>query len=59
MLDTDLLNSIAREMMANNTAMEVHSKSVPIRRTSSQHLKTMTHSYFPRSVANSESRART
>jgi len=45
--------------MANNTAMEVHSKSVPIRRTSSQHLKTMTHSYFPRSVANSESRART
>ena len=42
MLDTKLLGSIAVQMMANDTAIEVAGKSVPIRRTSSQHLKTVT-----------------
>src|SRR5512146_1654905 len=42
MLDTDVLGSIATQMMANDTAIEVQGKSVPVRRTSSQHLKTVT-----------------
>lgn len=41
MLDTDLLGSIAT-MMMNGTHVEVQGKSVPVRRTSSQHLKTVT-----------------
>jgi len=42
MLDTELLGSIATQMMANDVAIEVQGKSIPIRRTSSQHLKTVT-----------------
>ena len=42
MLDTDLLSSIATQTMANDTAIEVQGKSVPIRRKSGQHLKTVT-----------------
>jgi hypothetical protein len=42
MLDNNLLSSIATQMMANDTAIEVQGKSVPVRRTSSQHLKTVT-----------------
>ncbi len=39
MLDTELLRSIATQMMTGNAAIQVQGKSVPIRRTSSQHLK--------------------
>jgi hypothetical protein len=42
MLDTALLSSVAKQMMAKSKAIEVESKSVPIRRTSAQHLKTVT-----------------
>jgi hypothetical protein len=42
MLNTDLLSSIATQMMANDTAIEVQGTYVPIRRTSGQHLKTVT-----------------
>ncbi len=40
MLDTGLLSSVATQLMSNNTAIEVEGKSVPIHRTSSQHLRT-------------------
>lgn len=42
MLDTELLSSIATQMMSNEAAIEAQGKSVPIRRTSGQHLKTVT-----------------
>jgi alkylated DNA repair dioxygenase AlkB len=42
MLDTALLTSVASQMMANSKAIKVDGKSVPVRRTSSQHLKTVT-----------------
>jgi hypothetical protein len=42
MLDAELLGSIATQMMANATAVEVQGTYVPIRRTSGQHLKTAT-----------------
>ncbi len=42
MLDEELLSSFATQMMANDTAIDIQGKSVPIRRTSSQHLKTVT-----------------
>ncbi len=39
MLDKEFPRSIATQMMAGNAAIQVQGKSVPIRRTSSQHLK--------------------
>ncbi|SRR6266702_1677539 len=41
MLDSELPGSTATQMMANNTAANVQGKSIPVRRTSSQHLKTV------------------
>lgn len=41
MLDTELLGFIAIQMMSG-TAVEMQGKSVPVRRTNSQHLKTVT-----------------
>lgn len=42
MLDAELLCAVANQMMANDKAIEVNGKSVPVRRTSRQHLKTVT-----------------
>jgi hypothetical protein len=42
MLDADLLAAIATEMMGGTTHIEVQGESVPVRRTSSQRLKTVT-----------------
>jgi hypothetical protein len=39
MLDAELLSSIANQMMANATAIEVGGKSLPVRRTSTQRLR--------------------
>jgi len=42
MLDTALLSSVASQMMANRKAIMVNGNPLPIRRTSGQHLKTVT-----------------
>ena len=41
-LNAELLSSVATEMMSGTSHVEMHSKVVPVRRTSSQHLKTVT-----------------
>ena len=50
MLDTTLLGSIARQMMAGN-AVEVDGKRLPVRRTSRQGLRTVTFSMEGRRYA--------
>ncbi len=40
-METALLSSIASQMM-NGSRVEVHGNSVPVRRTSARHLKTVT-----------------
>lgn len=44
MLDVELLTAIATQMMANGAKdrVEVHGKAVPVHRTASQRLKTLT-----------------
>ena len=40
MLDTELLASLAQQMMSSNT-VDVNGKSVPVRRTSKHRLRTL------------------